>query len=91
MSRGLWFVAGAASGVYALAKARRTVQAFTPDGVAARVAAVRAGARVFAESVATGAAERETELLLQLERTAGVPRLIAAPTSPAEGSDDGHR
>ena len=61
MSRTFWFAAGAASGVYALLKARRTAQHFTPDGVAARVASLRTGARLFAADVSTGMAEREDD------------------------------
>jgi Family of unknown function (DUF6167) len=82
MSRGFWFLAGAASGIYALAKVRRTAQAFTPDGIAARLAAYRAGAEVFADSVSKGMAERETELFRQLDEGTEVPRLIG--TRPAE-------
>lgn len=106
MSRGLWFVAGAATGVYAFVKGRRTAQEFTPDGVGARVAALRAGAAVFADSVAKGMAEREADLSLQLEQGAPqLPRLIGASpsrrrssdsaTTPSttefEGNADGHR
>ncbi len=76
MSRGVWFVAGAASGVYALVKVRRIAQAFTPAGVAARVAALRAGAEVFTEAVAEARDERETELCWQLEHGVQLPRLI---------------
>ena len=66
MSRTFWFAAGAASGVYALLKARRTAQHFTPDGVAARVASLRTGARLFAADVSTGMAEREAQLRREL-------------------------
>lgn len=99
MSRGLWFVAGAASGIYALAKARRTLSAFTPDGVGARVAAVRAGARVFTDSVVEGMAEREADLCSQLEpaayasrlrigAAAALPPVAAASTSPDPSRSD---
>ncbi|MGH3446398.1 MAG: DUF6167 family protein [Nocardioidaceae bacterium] len=66
MSRVLWFAAGAASGVYGLLKAKRTAWNFTPDGVGARVAAVTASARLFADEVSNGMAEREAELREQL-------------------------
>jgi hypothetical protein len=87
MSRGLWFVAGAASGVYAVAKVRRTARAFTPEGIGARFAALRAGASVFAGSVAEGMAEREADLRLQLDSSAQLPRLIgaAAPRTAQSG------
>ena len=95
MSRALWFVAGAASGVYALVKAKRTAQNFTPDGVAARVAAVRAGARVFADEVNAGRAEREADLLAELQASAAPYRTLERPatsTAPdTEGTTDGHR
>ncbi len=66
MSRAFWFAAGAASGVYGLFKVKRTAQNFTPDGVAARMAAWQVGARIFKDEVVTGMAEREHELRAQL-------------------------
>ena len=77
MSRTFWFAAGAASGVYALLKAKRTAQHFTPDGVAARVASLRTGARLFMADVSTGMAEREAQLRRELALPA--PRRAAAP------------
>ena len=77
MSRMFWFVAGAASGVYGLVKVKRTAQNFTPDGVAARVAAWNVGARMFKDEVAAGMAEREHELRAQLSlETGSTSRLI---------------
>jgi hypothetical protein len=82
----MWFMAGSAAGMYALAKARRTVQAFTPDGIGARVAALGAGARVFVDQVAEGMAEREQQLLAQLELPpADRPLLEKRPTTEASG------
>lgn len=66
MSRAFWFAAGAASGVYTLVKAKRTAANFTPDGVGARVAAWRLGARMFKDEVVAGMADREAELREQL-------------------------
>jgi hypothetical protein len=66
MSRAFWFAAGAVSGVYGLVKVKRTAQHFTPDGVAARVAAYRVGARMFRDEVVSGMAQREQELRAQL-------------------------
>jgi hypothetical protein len=83
VSRGLWFVAGAASGAYALVKARRTAEVFTPDGVGARVAALRAGAQVFTSAVAAGMAERESALCAQLDAGPVPHRLIGAGPQPA--------
>ena len=51
MNRAFWFAAGAASGVYGMVKVKRALEIFTPDGVGARVAAVAAGARMFADEV----------------------------------------
>jgi hypothetical protein len=71
MSRVFWFTAGAVSGVYGLVKVKRTAQNFTPDGVAARIAAYRMGARMFKDEVATGMADREQELRAQLSLEQG--------------------
>jgi hypothetical protein len=103
MKRSFWFVAGAVSGVYGMVKVRRTLENFTPDGVGARVAAARAGARMFADEVSAGMHEREADLLAEL-RASSVERreldtgraAASAPTpSPPhtsrEGSIDGNR
>jgi Family of unknown function (DUF6167) len=91
--RGFWFAAGVASGVYGVFKVKRAVEAFTPDGIAARVASIRRGAEVFADEVATAAREREAELLSELRShpaddrllPAAEPRAIPGPrTSPRE-------
>ncbi|MGY2874965.1 hypothetical protein ACVW00_002155 [Marmoricola sp. URHA0025 HA25] len=62
MRRGFWFVAGASAGVYAVFKARRAAETFTPDGLRDRVAGLAVGAHLFADEVRTGMTERETEL-----------------------------
>jgi hypothetical protein len=99
MSRTFWFAAGAASGVYAMVKAKRTAQNFTPDGVAARLASLRAGARVFAADVSTGMAEREAAIREQAARAELAPssRPPGAPAaleslrpSDHESADHGH-
>ena len=66
MGRPLWFVAGAGVGVYAAARARRVAESLTADGLRDRVRGWQAGARLFAEEVHQGRAERETELREQL-------------------------
>ena len=66
MGRPLWFVAGAGVGVYAAARARRAAESLTADGLRDRVRGWQAGARLFAEEVQQGRAERETELREQL-------------------------
>ena len=93
MSRVVWFAAGAATGVYGLIKARRTAQAFTPDGVGARVAAWQAGARVFGDEVRAGMTERETQLREQLRFEGGTARMIEENATERDGAKntDGHR
>lgn len=62
MSRPFWFVAGAGAGVYAVVRARRAAEAFTPDGLKDRWNGVALGARLLRDEVAQGQAEKETEL-----------------------------
>ena len=62
MSRGLWFVAGAGAGIYAMFRGRRAAEALTPEGLHDRMEALFLGARLFRDEVAQGAVERETEL-----------------------------
>lgn len=84
MGRPLWFVAGAGVGVYAAARARRTAEALTAEGMRDRVRGWKVGARLFAEEVEQGRVERETELREQLGlRPHGVPEL----TSPKENEN----
>jgi uncharacterized protein DUF6167 len=94
MSRTLWFVAGAASGVYTIYRAKRLAQNFTPDGIGGRIAALGVGARMFAEEVSAGMVERESELRAELRRDDGELRALAGapvPVAEREGDDDGHR
>ena len=94
MSRTFWFAAGAVSGVYTLVKAKRTVENLTPDGIGARLAAWGVGARLFADEVAAGVAEREAELRHQLQLPAAPSRQLTAPLvhqHQGVGSSDGHR
>ena len=62
MNRGLWFVAGAGAGIYAVVRGRRAAEALTVDGMTDRLKGLAVGARMFREEVATGKAEKETEL-----------------------------
>ncbi|MBB6629502.1 hypothetical protein H5V45_19410 [Nocardioides sp. KIGAM211] len=62
MSRGLWFVAGAGAGVYAMVRGRRAAEALTVDGLRDRVSGVAHGVRLFRDEVAQGSAEKETDL-----------------------------
>ena len=78
MRRGLWFVAGAGAGVYAMARARRVAEAFTSDGLADRWHALSLGARMFRDEVAQGQAEAETQLRERFGLVPhGVPELSA--------------
>jgi hypothetical protein len=60
--RGLWFMAGAGAGVYAMVRARRVAEAFTADGLSDRWHALSLGARMLRDEVVQGQAEAETEL-----------------------------
>lgn len=66
MNRTTWFVAGAATGVYGIVKARRAASNLTPDGIAARATAVGAGFRVFTAELTSAMVTREGELREQL-------------------------
>lgn len=96
MSRGGWFVVGAASGIYAMARAKRAVWAVTPDGLAARAAAVSAGLRALRTQVADDMSNREHELRERMAHSAGQPSapLIEPAPSHHRREDvvtDGHR
>ncbi len=62
MNRAVWFVGGAAVGVYAMVRGRRVAEALTAEGLRMRMQALALGARLFREEVATGRAEKEAEL-----------------------------
>jgi hypothetical protein len=88
---GLWFMAGAGAGVYAMVRARRLKEAFTADGLSDRWQAVTLGARMLRDEVAQGQAEAETELRERFGLVPhGMPELVAAgrpslvPTSPTD-------
>jgi hypothetical protein len=83
MNRSFWFVAGAGAGVYAMVKARRAAEAFTPEGIRDRMAGLGLGAHLFAEEVRAGMTEKETELRERLGLALDGPREIAP--SPASG------
>jgi len=92
VSRGVWFVAGAGVGVYAVLRARRVVEAFTPDGLADRLAGLSLGLHLFGAEVRAGMAEKETEVRDRLGRTShGTPPElsgghVAIATSPPDDS-----
>lgn len=81
MNRAVWFAAGTGVGVYAVVRARRVAEAFTPDGVRDRLAGLRLGARLMAEEFTSGAAERDAELRDRLGLVPhGVPELDPGAT-----------
>ena len=81
MRRGFWFVAGAASGVYALARVRRAAEALTPEGLRDRWAALSVGAHLFGDELRTEMAVRENDLRSRLApELDGRPELTAGTT-----------
>jgi hypothetical protein len=85
MSRAAWFVAGAGAGVYAVIKARRTAEAFTPEGLADRLAGLSVGARIFGEEVRAGRDQKETDLRERLGLTlhgASRQQITTGPDAP---------
>lgn len=79
MSRGLWFVAGAGAGVYAMTKVRRAAESFTPEGWSDRLSSLNLGAQLFAEEFRTSKAEREGELRERLGLSTDGPLALSAP------------
>lgn len=61
-----WFAAGAATGVWAVVKARRTAYRLSPPGLIDQAGALGVGVRAFADEVREGMAAREHELTHQL-------------------------
>lgn len=89
MSRTLWFVAGAATSAYALTKARRAAEAFTPEGVRDRMAGLSLGARLFGDEVRAEAAAKEADLRGRLGLIAdGTPALTTAPNPATRPASD---
>lgn len=78
MRRGLWFVAGAAAGVYGMVKARRVAEAFTADGLRDRASAANLGARLLREEFQQGMADSEVDLRRRYEIAAARHRELAS-------------
>ena len=89
MSRTLWFAAGASVGVYAMTRARRAVEAFTPAGLADRLAGLSVGMRIFGDEVRAGMAEKENDLRGRTGLTLHVhtPGLTDGGGATREGND----
>ena len=91
MSRALWFVAGAATSAYAIVKARRTAEAFTPDGVRDRLGALSLGAHLLGDEVRNEMTVRETELRERLGLGLDGPNQIeAASAAPLQLTREGN-
>jgi Family of unknown function (DUF6167) len=89
MSRTIWFVAGAGVGVYAVTRARRVAEVFTPEGLADRLAGLSLGAHLFGQEVRAGMAEKENDLRERLGLTLhGTPELTEERTAVQAGLDD---
>lgn len=94
MRRGLWFVAGAGAGVYAMVRGRRAAEALSADGLKDRLGALELGARMFRDEVAQGRVEKESELRERLglvphgrpELEGGRHKAVAPPAAPATTS-----
>jgi len=86
MRRGFWFGAGVAAGAYGVVRARRVMEAFTPDGLRDRLSGLGAGVRVFNEEMRAGMTEKETELRdrIALMRDGGAPELTSSSTTERE-------
>lgn len=83
MSRGLWFVAGAGAGVYAVIRGRRAAEVFTVDGLTDRINGAAHGLRLLRDEVAQGRVEKETELrarLAALPDSRPRPAALGSPT-----------
>lgn len=81
MRRGLWFVAGAGAGVYAMVRGRRAAEALTAEGLQDRWTALTHGARLLREEVAQGKAEAETDLRARLGLAPVTTPELEAPTT----------
>ena len=83
MRRGFWFVAGAATGVYGVVKARRVAEAFTADGMRDRASAASVGARMFREEFREARTDAESVLRQSYAVAAARHRELASGAPPA--------
>jgi hypothetical protein len=91
MSRTLWFVAGAATSAYAIAKTRRAAEALTPEGLRDRLAGLSVGVQLFGDELRTEMTVRETELRERLGlRLDGPTQIGAAPAAPHQLTREGN-
>jgi len=76
LGRTAWFVAGAGAGVYAVTRARRAAEAFTPEGLADRMAGWSLGAHLFGQEVRAGMEQKEIELRRRMGLALDGPKQI---------------
>lgn len=89
MRRAFWFVAGAGSSFYLMAKARRAREALTREGLQDRLAGLSLGAHLFRDEVRAQSATKETELRNRLHlRLHGTPELSEATAAGAAPGPD---
>jgi hypothetical protein len=69
MNRTLWFVAGATTSLYVMAKARRAAEALTPEGLRDRLAGLSLGVHLLTEEARTEMAVKEEDLRRHLGLT----------------------
>lgn len=95
MKGGLWFVAGAGVGIYAVIRGKRAAEALTVDGMTDRLKGAQVGWQLFREEVATGKVEKETELRERFalaphgrrELPSGAPAAEVISTGSTNGGD----
>lgn len=86
MKAGLWFVAGAGVGIYAMVRGRRAAEILTVDGLTDRLKGAQVGLQIFREEVAQGAADKETELREKLSLLPhGGPKELQDGTQDSKG------
>lgn len=96
MRRGLWFVAGAGAGIYAMIRGRRAAQALSADGLRDRLSGLEVGARMFRDEVAQARTDKETELRERYglvphgppELEGGRHRAVSTSSTSAETDDE---
>ena len=83
MGRAVWFVAGAAAGVYGTVKARRAAYRLSGPGIIDQAAALGVGWRAFSADLRDGMREREDAVVRRLDPAAADRHLqLIAPEEP---------
>ena len=87
MNRGLWFVAGAGVGIYAVIRGRRAAEVLTVDGMTDRLKGAQVGLQMFRDEVAQGRAEMETDVAGPVRTGLIVSAPHGGPKELQEGKD----